>query len=80
MKLELLCAWRNLSKLVRFLVLYAGGVALLFFLLPMLAALIQPLYESVSGSVKLAAVAMFLLLVGAWQYRSRRQSIRQESR
>lgn len=65
MKLEMLCAWRNLLKLLKFLVLYAGGVALLLYLLPMGAALLQSGYESMSGIVKLSVVAGFGLAVSA---------------
>ena len=43
MKLELICAWNNLLKLFKFLVLYVGGVALLLWLLPMAALFLQDL-------------------------------------
>ena len=44
MKLELICAWRNLLRLLRFLVLYAGAVAILFYLLPPAASYLQSIY------------------------------------
>ena len=75
MKLEVLCAWRNLLKLAKFLVLYAGGVALLLYLLPMGAAWLQSGYESMSGIAKLSVVAGFGLAVGLayiWSRISRR--------
>lgn len=69
MKLELICAWRSMLRLLRFLVLYAGAVVVLFGLLPMLASYLQSQYETMSGTVKAAGVVVFLLSIAAWQLR-----------
>ena len=74
MKLELICAWNNLLKLFKFLVLYAGGVALLLWLLPKAALFLQDLYDAMSGLAKIAAVLVFFLSVTSWQLlRQRRE-------
>lgn len=73
MKLELICAWRNLLRLLRFLVLYAGVVAILFYLLPLAASFLQTAYESMTGAVKAAGLALFILAITAWQIRSWRR-------
>ena len=74
MKLELICAWHNLRKLLKFLVLYLGGVALLLWLAPMAALLIEDLYESMSGMLKLSAVLAFLVSVTTWHILGRRRA------
>ena len=74
MKLELICAWRNLLRLLRFLVLYAGAVVILFYLLPLAASFLQAVYESMNGAVKAGGLALFILAVAAWQFRSWRQA------
>ena len=73
MKLELICAWRNLLRLLRFLVLYAGTLAILFYLLPMAASFLQSAYESMNGAVKAAGLALFILAITAWQIRAWRR-------
>lgn len=74
MKLELICAWNSLLKLLKFLVLYVGGVALLLWLLPMAALFLQDLYEGMNGLAKIAVVAVFFLSVTSWQLlRQRRE-------
>lgn len=73
MQLELICAWNNLTRLLRFLVLYAGSLAALFYVLPLVAFVLQTVYESMDGFLKLSALALFVLAISAWQYRNWRQ-------
>ena len=84
MKFEMRCAWRNLLRLVKFLVLYAGGVALLLYLVPMGAALLQAGYESMSGIARLFLLAGFgLAVIGIYLHGRQAQHARepvQESR
>ena len=74
MKLELVCAWRNFLKLLRFLALYAGGVALLLYLMPRGALLLQAQYESLSGPVKFGVLAVFILAIVLWQLAGHRRA------
>ena len=75
MKLEPACAWRNVLKLFRFLVLYSGGVALLFFLMPKGALLLQAQYENLSGPMKFGTLAVFILAIVIRQLVRRRRTV-----
>lgn len=79
MKLELVCAWRNLLKLFRFLLLYAGGVALLFYLLPIVFANLEGQYDALSGTARFAAVTGFFLVIAVWQIIGKRDRLRRQT-
>ena len=68
----------SLGRLIRFLVWYGAAVALLFYGLPVFAGYLQSGYESISGTVKLIALAGFLSGIAVWHVRSHRDRLRTE--
>ena len=67
MKKSLVESWNALMKLVRFLVWYAAGVSLVFYLLPIAGLVLEVQYESLSNSTRFFAVIGFFAVVVAWQ-------------
>ena len=68
----------NLGRLVRFLFWYGVAVALLLYGLPAVASVLQPGYESISGTFKLIALAGFLTGIAVWHVRNHRDRLRSE--
>ena len=68
----------SLGRLFRFLFWYGAAVALLLYGLPVFTGYLQPGYESISGTVKLLALAGFLGGIAAWDLRGRRDRMRSE--
>lgn len=60
-------------KLLSFVVWYLVALVALMAFLPMLGALIEGLYESLSGMNKILAVSIFFGLVAGWQMLSMRR-------
>ena len=68
----------SLGRLFRFLFWYGAAVVLLLYGLPVLADYLQSGYESISGTVKLIALAGFLTGSAVWHVRNHRDRLRSE--
>ena len=62
----------NFARLVRFLLGYALVIAVLLYALPVVAAEIETLYESMSRVLRFGAVVLFAASVGGWYFLSQR--------
>ena len=79
MKPQWNCAWYSTMKLARFMALYGGVVATVLYLLPFAGSFLEAQYMALSGTVRLAAVAGFLLVIAVWQALVARDHLRRET-
>ena len=78
MKKESRKSANGLTRLLRFLFWYGAAVALLLYVLPVTGDYLQSGYESLSGTVKLVALAGFLAVIATWHILGRRDRLRAE--
>jgi uncharacterized membrane protein YozB (DUF420 family) len=78
MKLSTKDTLRNVSRLLRFITLYAVAVAMLFVVMPAAGARIEAGYESLSGTLRIVIVSAFFLVVAVWQIVRQRDRMRNE--
>ena len=74
MKKAPLAGQNRFLRLLSFVVWYLVALVAVMALLPMLATLIESLYESLSGSNKVLVISLFFGLVGGWQMLNMRRN------
>lgn len=66
MKIARVDAWIDFLKLLRFAVWYTIGIAVLFYLLPMLGVFVAGKYDALASSVKFFSLIGFIALIALW--------------
>ena len=59
-------AWSSFLKLIRFVVWYTIGIAVIFYLLPRLGIFIEGKYDALTSSVKFFSVIGFFAIIAIW--------------
>ena len=67
MKRAIQSGWNSILRLFRFLVWYVVAIAAVFYLLPLVAVLVQGHYEALSSSAKFFSIIGFFAVVVVWQ-------------
>ena len=59
--------WFNFLKLIRFVIWYLIGAAIIFYLLPRFGVFLEGKYDDLANSVKLFSVISFFVIIAIWQ-------------
>jgi positive regulator of sigma E activity len=81
MKNGIIDAWKNLLKLLRFLVWYVIAVAAVIYILPIVGLFLEDRYDAMTNSVKLFSILGFFAAIALWQLfslKGRRRASRQQ--
>jgi hypothetical protein len=68
MKNGLIDAWKNILKLLRFLVWYVIAVAAVIYVLPIVGLFLEDRYDAMTSSLKLYSILGFFTAIALWQF------------